>query len=409
MRTYKKLKSRKKATDKRSTIREMHETQMKEFEDYYNSLPQKKKELLKIKEEFKIFKENDSIQKQNRSNGKSDYYYQKTITDLEKEIYNMENQTDMLDYISNVQHVFLKINQDSRKGNEDDAYEGVGRDDDSQYDISPKLKDKINNGIKKYIQITQKSNRGNLVDEYINAMNGLSENDLKSGQPPDLFNCDNCGEDLHSNTTVSLLVCTKCGLTKEWQDPDLPQWSDEVDFSKTYRYKKLGYFIEHLYRMQAQECTVIPDFVINNVMMKLREKRIKSNDKIDKKTIKTILKELDMTTYYDNINSIIRTISGKQAPKFPEDLEDKLICMFMRTLEPFEKYKSLIPSRNNYLSYPYAIRKLLEIISHEENNSEVLEFKQYFGLLKSRNKTWEHERVWKKICEENSWPFIPSI
>lgn len=398
MRTYKKLKSRKKETSKKGTIMEMHESKMNEFEKYYSTLPEKKEYLTKIKKKYNDSKINDSTIKYSTQHGdNSDISREKKISDLEKEIEKMTSQVDMLNYISNVQHIFAKIDEE--------------RDDTINFEsdgLSTNLKNKINEGIKKYIKITQKSNRGNLVEEYMDAMNGITQNFEKEGDPS-TFICTNCKGNLSINQSESMLVCKVCGFAKSWQDPDLPQWSDEVDFSKTYRYKKLGYFIEHLYRMQAQECTVIPDFVINNVMMKLREKRIRSNTNIDKKAIKGILKELDMTNYYDNINSIIRTISGKEAPKFPEDLEDKLICMFMRTLEPFEKYKSLIPSRTNYLSYPYAIRKLLEIISKEEDSKEILNFKEYFGLLKSRNKTWEHERVWKKICEENNWIFIPSI
>lgn len=396
MRTYKKLKSRKKETDKRSSINEIHETKMKNFLEYYATLPKKRKELEKLEKEYSILK--DLTYQQQKEQNKDSFEQKEIIEKLKEEIIQMENQTDMLNYLSNVQHIFMKIDN-----NDNDNVE------ETEEEISSVLKDKINAGIKKYIKITKKNNRENLVDEFINAMNGVGEVNENNKNLKKLFKCDKCNSYLLNDSSKCNLVCEKCGTMKQWQDPDLAQWSDEVDFSKTYRYKKLGYFIEHLYRMQAQECTTIPDYVINNVLMKLREKRINSNEKIDKKIIKIILKELDMTNYYDNINSIIRTISGKEAPKFPEYLEEKLISMFMRTLEPFEKNKNLIPSRSNYLSYPYAIRKLLEILSKTEPESQASQFIQYFGLLKSRNKTWEHERVWKKICKENNWPFIPSI
>lgn len=396
MKPYSKLKSRKKVVDKKKMISEMHDSEIKRIQDYYATLPQVKKNLENVKNEYEQYLTLDY--RKRYETRRDDMYFKEKIESLEKEIHNIENQTELFDYLSNVQHVIYKIHEETTNDN---------CSDDST--MTPTLKDKINEGIKKYIKITQSINRETLLEEYISAMNGVT--DMFSNKKPsqDFFNCSNCKEPMESHPAKSLLVCCSCGLTKDWQDPDMPQWSDEVDFSKTYRYKKLGYFIEHLYRMEARECTTIPETVINNVLMKLREKRIKSNENIEKKVIKGILKELDMTNYYDNINSILRTISGKEAPKFPEDLEDKLICMFMRTLEPFEKYKSIIPSRNNYLSYPYAIRKLLEIISREENDPSILKFKEYFGLLKSRDKTWEHERVWKNICRDNNWPFIPSI
>lgn len=392
MKSHKKLKSRKRLTDKRASVRELHETKMKDFEEYYKTLPEKKLELNKLKNELESLKGFTTTD----TRIKDSYTIKQDIRELEKEIYNMENQTDMMQYLLNVQNVFLKISENETK--------------EPENSIEKNLKDKISAGIKKYINVKENNNVSKLVNEYVNLSNNIfhidsSDEKFDSG----FFNCDKCACVMTTNNAECLLVCEKCGLTKHWQDPDISHWSDECDFSKTYTYKKLGYFIEHLYRMQARECTAIPDFVINNVMMELKKNRVTSNEKINKKNIRTILKSLDMTNYYDNINSIIRTISGKAAPKFPEDLEDKLICMFMRTLQPFEKYKSLIPSRNNYLSYPYAIRKLLEIVAHEDKNPEILEFREFFGLLKSREKTWEHEKVWKKICEENEWPFIPSI
>lgn len=409
MKPYKKLKSRKKVVEKRSTVHEMHDTKMNEFQEYYATVGDKRRELEDIRAKYEEF---SKMSYQDQCSGKwgSDHKFREDIRDLEKEIFNMENQTEMLEYLNNVSSVFLKMHNKVYEHNtEEQEYEGDSDGEDND-EMSEGLKNKISTGIMKYINITKKINREEIVDEYINAVNGVSYTpNTDTKQDPNLFKCPKCNIEMFVISSEALIVCKKCGITKPWQNPDTPEWSDQVDFSKTYRYKKLGYFIEHLYRMQARECAIIPEYVINNVMMKLKEKRVRSNSSVDKKIIKLILKELNMTSYYDNINSIIRTISGKDAPKFPEELEDKLICMFMRTLEPFEKFKHLIPSRSNYLSYPYAIRKLLEIISEEDQDKSILEFTKFFSLLKSRNKTWEHERVWSKICEENSWPFIRSI
>ena len=400
MKSYKKLKSRKRLNDKRSTIKELHDTKMKEFGEYYETLPTKIEQLHTLESQLKDLDGFVSCE----GNVRDTYVVQKEIDDIRKEIKLIEDQTDMLKYLSNVQDIFFKISENDKKTKESENK----IPENTKQDF--KLKEKINAGIKKYINISESNNVTSMVSEYMAASNMMVSCGKKIDQKNSkFFECDVCHEPLTTNSNECLLVCESCGVTKNWQDPDIPQWSDECDFSKTYRYKKLGYFIEHLYRMQARGCTLIPDFVINNVMMELKKNRVNSNDKINKVMIRSILKSLDMTTYYDNINSIIRTISGKAAPTFPEDLEDKLICMFMRTLQPFEKYKSLIPSRNNYLSYPYAIRKLIEIVAHEENDPNILKFKEFFGLLKSRDKTWEHEKVWKKICEANEWPFIPSI
>lgn len=381
MKICKKLKSKKKIFDNRSTINEIHDTKMEEFEKYYKTLPSKEEELIKLREEYETLSDYD----------KFDFKFK--IKDLEKEIYHMKEKTEMTNYLLNVSPVFYKMKQTDYK---------------EEKPISNNLKTKIKEGIEKYITITEGSQKGTMLEEFMCAMD---RNIIKKVKENDneIFICKDCGSNCIFNSKECFVTCTKCGLCREWQDPDTPQWSDEVDVSKAYRYKRLSYFIEHLYRMQAQECTTIPDYVINNIAMELRKNGINDTSKIKRDTIRDVLKSLDMTNYYDNINSIIRTLSGQKAPKFQDDLEKKLVCMFMKTLEPFEQNKHLIPSRNNYLSYPYVIRKLLKIISYEEKNENILEFEQYFSFLKSRQKMWEQERVWRAICEYNSWPFFRSI
>lgn len=378
-----KLKSRKKVTTTRSTVNDIHETKMREFEEYYATLPDVRAELAGAERALVDYLAKPYVWSATEPD---EYDLRQNIKRIRDQVEEMVSQADLAEYMHRVVPV-LERSRDKTTAATATATDSVG--------------------IKKFITTGASVNRADIMDEYNAAANQIPlpvKNDYR-----ELFTCTECGKDMENKSSEVLLSCTGCGMTKHWQDPDMVQWSDNAMFTKTYRYKKLGYFIEHLHRMQARECTTIPDHVINGVMMKLREKRVVDNTKITKPMVKNILKELDMTGYYDNVNRIILTISGQEAPKFPEDLEEKLTCMFMRTLAPFEKHKSLIPSRNNYLSYPYTIRKLLEILNSQDPSGSAIQFVQYFGLLKSRDKTWEHERVWKKICEDNNWPFIPSI
>lgn len=379
MKSYKKLKSKKKIVDKRATITELHDKKMKEFENYYKTLPQKEKEL-------------ESLRKKIKGIDTTDYKNIIPLKDLQKkeeelilQIQEMKDQTDMTEYLI----TFAKII----------------KNDDTSLDKEEIVED--NTGINKYIIVKEGNKKGNLLEKYINACNGNYE--LQQHKKKNMFICKNCKNQCVFNLKECYITCKNCGECIEWQDPDIPQWSDEVDVSKAYRYKRLGYFIEHLYRVQAKECTVIPDNVISKLLLELKKRRITEPEKITPKLIKGFLKNLDLTNYYDNVNSIIRTLSGKEAPVFPEELEDKLVVMFMRTQQPFEKYKHLIPDRNNYLSYPYVIRQLLLIISRNEENEELLKFVKMFPLLKSRMKLWYQEKVWEKICEECEWTFYPSI
>lgn len=377
MKSYKKLKSRKKIFDKRATIDELHDNRMREFEEYYETLPDKIKMLNDL--------ESLVLEKDDKDYHKNEYIKKNKIVSLKKEIFRMKDKSDMTEYLSNVATVFKKMID------------------------SPKEKTKADtDGINKYIIVKEGKQKGKLLKEYMAASNGYYLKETKENTSK-LFECNECGSRCISNHIECTIICENCGICKQWQDPDIPQWSDECDVSKAYRYKRLGYFIEHLYRLQAKECTVIPDSVINKLLVELRKRRITDPEQITTKLIRGFLKSLDLTSYYDNVNSIIRTLSGKEAPEFPESLEDKLVIMFMRTQGPFERWKHLIPDRNNYLSYPYVIRKLLVIISKNEESPDILKFVKWFPLLKSRQKLWHQEKLWEKICSELGWTFYKSI
>ena len=412
MKSYKKLKSKKKIIDKRATITELHENKMKEFDNYYKTLPEKKENLKKLQEKIKNIDKNDY----NNILLLKDLHQEER--ELKKEINNIIDQTDLSNYLISFAKIISKQQDIQQDDNQQDNQQDNNQDnqqDNNQQDNNKQDNQQDNQqnnqpkkvGINKYIIVEKGNQKGKLMEEYLATC--LSDTTIQCSTRKNIFTCENCKEDCIVNHKECYLTCTNCGQCKEWQDPDIPQWSDEVDVSKAYRYKRLGYFIEHLYRVQAKECTVIPENVISKLLLELKKRRITEPDKITSKLIKSFLKNLDLTTYYDNVNSIIRTLSGKEAPVFPEELEDKLVVMFMRTQEPFEKYKHLIPERNNYLSYPYVIRQLLIIISKNEDNDNLLKFVKMFPLLKSRIKLWYQEKVWEKICEECDWTFFPSI
>ena len=201
------------------------------------------------------------------------------------------------------------------------------------------------------------------------------------------------------NYKECFLTCQTCGHTKIWRDPNLAQWSDETDVTKAYRYNRHSYFEENLNQYQAKENITFTQDFIDSILSEINKRGIDDPDKINKKLIKFILKILNKPDYYDHINSIIKRITGKKAPKMTKELENNLKNMFWQIQEPFEKHKHLIKSRNNFLSYPYCIRKLLEIIARDKNNNikEAKGMINEFALLRSHQKN----RGTRKNMEKN--------
>ena len=182
-----------------------------------------------------------------------------------------------------------------------------------------------------------------------------------------------------------------------------------MEVTKQYRYSRKTYFIEHLNRIQAKENATIPKELIDKILDELHKRRINRAEEITVSLLREILSSLKRSEYYDNIHSIIQQISGKKPAKLSTELEDTLIYMFKKTLAPFDKYKNMIEKRNNYLSYPYVIRKLLHIIAIKKNDESIMKYCESFTLLKSRDKLLEQEKVWKKICKDLDWPFEKSV
>jgi len=54
------------------------------------------------------------------------------------------------------------------------------------------------------------------------------------------------------------------------------------------------------------------------------------------------------------------------------------------------------------LNYYYTVYKLCELLNQDE-------FLPYFPLLKDKEKMIEQDEIWKKICEELDWEFIPTV
>jgi len=80
--------------------------------------------------------------------------------------------------------------------------------------------------------------------------------------------------------------------------------------------------------------------------------------------------------------------------------EDKLRKMFKDIQEPFDR--NCPKERKNFLSYSYVLYKFCELLGEDE-------FLGCFPLLKSKEKLHHQDVIWKKICKDLQWEFIPTV
>jgi len=217
----------------------------------------------------------------------------------------------------------------------------------------------------------------------------------------DIRNCSVCGKEATVIPNDAMIFCEYCGWEERILiDVDLPGIKDQNKDSSYFNYRKINHFNEWLAQFQAKETTDIPNEVYDYILLELRKEKIKNIADLKQKKLREILKRLNMNKYYEHIPHIINRLSGIPPPRLSPETEEKLREMFREIQTPFMKY---CPTwRKNFLSYSYVLHKFCKILGKEE-------FLTCFPLLKSREKLYEMDRVWKMICEDLGWEFHRSI
>jgi len=215
----------------------------------------------------------------------------------------------------------------------------------------------------------------------------------------DYEKCENCSGELVPVESEGLIICNKCGQHLQYliehEKPSYKEPPKEVCF---YAYKRINHFREILAQFQAKETTQIPIEVLNNIKLQIKKERI-SLKQITNKKAKDILKKLGYNKYYEHI-PFIKDKLGIKPPVMSPELEDTLCNLFMEIQKPYSNHCP--DDRVNFLNYYYVLYKMCELLG--ENI-----FLSYFPMLKDPVKRIEQDEIWKKICKELNWEFIPTI
>ncbi len=196
-----------------------------------------------------------------------------------------------------------------------------------------------------------------------------------------------------------LIVCNVCSYnTKYLVDNDKPIYKEPPKEVCFYVYKRINHFREILAQFQAKETTQIPDEVMENIKQQIKKERIKLTQITNKKA-KDILKKLGYNKYYEHI-PFIKDKLGIKPPIMTPQLEERLCNMFIDIQGPYAKYCP--EDRVNFLNYYYTVYKLCELLDQKK-------FLPFFPMLKDREKRIEQDEIWKNICKDLDWEFIPTI
>lgn len=258
---------------------------------------------------------------------------------------------------------------------------------------------KVNNFFKLHVvEEPPKNNSTNIVNTYLSNLDETFIDMSTFVQSTSICQYCNKGE-LIPLEDEGILICNECSRNVKYlienEKPSYKEPPKEVCF---YAYKRINHFKEIVSQFQGKETTQIPLEVIENIKQQIKKERIETCQITNIKT-KEILKKLGYNKYYEHI-PFIKDKLGIKPPVMTPEFEETLFNLFMELQAPYSKF---CPNdRVNFLNYYYTAYKLCELLGESQ-------YLEHFPMLKDREKRIEQDNIWKKICEELDWEFIPTI
>ena len=293
--------------------------------------------------------------------------------------YFLDNSKFIFDYFENKKNISTGTtnNNISDKNKILNSFFKIKQDDSANIN-----QNKTNNIVQKYLS--------NIDDTFIDVNSFICQTDV----------CQICHKgELIPLEDEGLLICNVCFRSIPYlienEKPSYKEPPKEVCF---YAYKRINHFKEILAQFQGKETTQIPIEVIENIKLQIKKERIDLSQISNNKT-KEILKKLGYNKYYEHI-PFIKDKLGIKPPIMSPELEDTLCNLFVELQSPYSKYCP--DDRVNFLNYYYTAYKLCELLGESQ-------YLEHFPMLKDREKRIEQDSIWRKICEELDWEFIPTI
>jgi len=219
----------------------------------------------------------------------------------------------------------------------------------------------------------------------------------------DVDKCPECGNIyMIWDSVTSTSICDKCGhsIVLMMNATVNATFGQTGPVQTKYAYKRINHFNEWLNSFQAKENTTIEPALLELVAKEFKKNRYFAQSDITPCRVKMYLKVLKLTKYYEHSTQIASNLSGIPAKIITGAQEKRLRSMFQIIQIPFDKVCP--PDRKNFPSYSYILHKFCELLMYDDIVDK-------FPLLKSREKLFQLDNIWRDICMELNWQFIKSI
>ena len=364
------------------TLDTKHKEFLHEFSRDEDTILDYKYEIYKLKQ--KLNDENDSISIEEKLE------FTDRILELKESVkqiqnkkknYLLDNSKYIFEYFENKKNISsgIKSQSNPNKSNAINKFFKIKEEIDDEINL---IQNDNNNIVLKYLS--------NVSDDFLDINNFVYQTDI----------CQICKKgELIPLEDEGIMVCNICSRSIPYlienEKPSYKEPPKEVCF---YAYKRINHFKEILAQFQGKETTQIPLDVIENIKLQIKKERIELSQITNIKT-KEILKKLGYNKYYEHI-PFIKDKLGIKPPIMSPELEETLCNLFVELQSPYSKFCP--DDRVNFLNYYYTAYKLCELLGEEK-------YLEHFPMLKDPEKRMEQDIIWKKICKELDWEFIPTI
>lgn len=356
----------------KTTMTSLHKKKMTEFEDDERALPDKERELAVLQKEQAetedVCKKKDLIIK---------------IKELESDISRIKRQK--MEYLVQNTDLMYKFNE-------------IGKTRTVFYTLESLKKNEIQRSDKPDKMDYYHKYRSNVDSDYVHVTESFINEDNY---------CYDCKSFRVIHPDDGYLLCEKCGTkTTQCSNSEKPSLKDPSE-NRFYEYKRYTHFSDWLDNLQGKENVVVPQHVIDVILKEIhRERKMDKLDELTEEDIRRYLRKYKKDKFdrhYDRVIQILFRVTDIKPITMTPAQEQNLKLMFLQIQEPFEMFKL---ERTNFSSYAYIIYKFCQLLGYKD-------FLPKLKLHKNQSKLYEHDMIWKKICEylggkEKGWIFIKS-
>jgi hypothetical protein len=199
-----------------------------------------------------------------------------------------------------------------------------------------------------------------------------------------------------------ILICNnfECGKFVSYIVDSSKPTNKEPPNEVTYTaYIRLNHFKEILSQFQAKETTQIPEHVIEAIKNRIKKERIKDMSLLNYDKMREILRKLGLNKYFEHIQ-YINSLFGIKPPIMNEELHETLCVLFIEIQKPWALHCP--NNRTNFFNYTYTLHQLCVLLDQTQ-------YLPYIPLMKDPIKQKEQDAIWKAVCADLDWEFIPSI